>query len=206
MLFLVFVADLPAMVLGSKGGSIGSCTNNDRGAGVEVGFSAYADDALCLVAGRYPEKVVNWLGLLSDAMLSYTTKNYILLNEGKTQVLWPMIAKGALIKVGSCSVSPTDKLEELRVTFNRLFSPTPYMSLLILSSRSLTSTTRRLSLHLAKDLLKKINGCLYRAKTGYMSLVSRPRLKRHRPHLCGHVPAPGEHQQIGHGYYWGEED
>ncbi len=85
------------------------------------------------------------------------------------------------MRVGNCLVEPADRLEILGVTFDRTFSPTPYMNSLISSTRSLTAIARRLSLHLPKNLLKTVMGALFRGKIGYASLVLKPRLNSSDP-------------------------
>ncbi len=50
-------------------------------------------------------------------------KNYLESNEGKTQVMWPL-CRDTPIRVGSCTVNPSDKLEVLGVFFDKLLLPT----------------------------------------------------------------------------------
>ncbi len=171
LLFLVLVADLPSRV----------CSAHDNSSStLEVGFSAYADDALCWVAGRSPEEVGRKLENLSDIIVSYTSENFLALNEGKTQVLWSS-KKSAPIKVGASVVAPADRLEVLGVSFDKSLSPLPYVNSLISSARAMTAIARRLSLHLPLGLLKTVMGSLYRGKIGYASLVLKPRLKDSDP-------------------------
>ncbi len=141
-----------------------------------MGFSAYADDALCWVAGESAEEVGSQLEHLSSTIMDYANENFLALNEAKTQVLW-CGTKGAPIRVGSCTVAPADRFEVLGVTFNKMLSPLPYINSLISSTKALTAVARRLSLHLPPEVLKSVMGSLYRGKIGYASLVLKPRLK-----------------------------
>ncbi len=101
-------------------------------------------------------------------------KNYLALNEGKTQVLWSP-CKGLPIRVGSCSVTPADKLEVLGVSFDKQLTPSPHLNSLISSAKSLAAIARRLSLHLPKHLVKSVVGSLLHGKIGYACAVLPPR-------------------------------
>ncbi len=174
LLFLVLVADLPARIAGACAGN--GSNNSNSSSNLEVGFSAYADDALCWVAGRSQEEVGHKLGHLSDIIVSYASENYLALNEEKTQVLW-CSTKGGPLKVGSSVVAPADRLEVLGVSFDKALSPLPYVNSLLSSTKALTAVARRLSLHLPMGVLKTVMGSLYRGKIGYASLILKPRLK-----------------------------
>ncbi len=179
LLFLVLVADLPSRIGGSSsGGGGGSSSGRDNT--LEVGFSAYADDALCWVAGKTPEEVGTKLEELSDIIVSYTSENFLALNESKTQVLW-CSKRSFPIKVGSSVVEPAQKIDVLGVSFDKVLSPLPYMNSLISSTKSMTAIARRLALHLPTGVLKTVMGSLYRGKIGYASLVLKPRLKDSDP-------------------------
>ena len=165
LLFLTLVSDLPAEIL-SLAPSVGC----------EVGFSAYADDALCWVAAKDPAVVGKTLEDLSSVIVSYTSKNYLALNEQKTQVLWSP-SKGFPIKVGSSVVPPSSTLDVLGVTFDKQLSPNPHLNSLIMSTKGMAAVARRLALHLPLDLLKSVMGALVHGKIGYACLVLPPRLK-----------------------------
>ncbi len=174
LLFLVLVADLPDRIIGTSGTpSTGSNT------GVKVGFSAYADDALCWVEGDTAEEVGAQLERVSAAFVDYANKNYLAINENKTQVLWT--AKGRPIKVGSSVVPPSDKLEVLGIKFDKHLSPNPHLTDLITSAKAMTAMARRLSLHLPANYLKIVMGALIRGKIGYGCLVFPPRLSADDP-------------------------
>ncbi len=155
LLFLVLVADLPARI---------SNAHNNNNSDLEVGFSAYADDALCWVAGRSAEKVGSKLEHLSAIIVDYANRNFLALNEAKTQVLW-CPTKGTPIRVGSSMVAPADRIEVLGVTFDRMLSPLPYLDSLISSTKALTVIARRLSLHLPPRVLMTVVGSLYRVRS-----------------------------------------
>ena len=165
LLFLVLVADLPDKLYALSGGC------ND----VEVGVSTYADDTLCWVAGKDPLLVGTKLEEISAAIVTYASKNYLALNESKTQVLWSP-SRGMPIRVGSCLVTPADRLEVLGVSFDKQLSPTPHVNSLITSAKAMTAIARRLSLHLPTDLLKSVMGSLLNGKIGYACIVLPPRL------------------------------
>ncbi len=169
LLFLVLVADLPAELYALSGGD-----------GVEVGVSTYADDTLCWAAGADSATVGKKLEELSAAIVSYASKNYLALNESKTQVLWSP-CKGPPIRVGSCLVTPAEKIDVLGVSFDKQLSPTPYLNSLISSAKALAATARRLSLHLPKDLMKSVMGSLLRGKIGYACSVLPPRFSASDP-------------------------
>ncbi len=189
LLFLVLVADLPDKVLGAGsgvgggGGAVsngGGSSSGKNSGGIEVGFSAYADDALCWVAGRDVGQVALKLEQLSAIIVSYANQNYLAINEKKTQVLWTT-TMGPPIKVGSSIVKPANKLEILGVSFDMSLSPSPHLASLISSTRAMTSVARRLSLHLPPDSLKMVMAALYRGKVGYGCLVLRPRFNSSDP-------------------------
>ncbi len=168
LLFLVLVADLPRELLVHADDT------------VEIGVSTYADDTLCWVAGRRAECVRDKLEEMSSSIVAYATKNYLALNEAKTQVLWSP-SKDLPIRVGSCVVAPADKIEVLGVSFDKLLSPTPHLHSLISSAKTMAAMARRLSLHLPRDLLKSVMGSLVRGKIGYACAVFPPRLKESDP-------------------------
>ncbi len=167
LLFLTLVADLPAEVLSFTLSSAGE---------VEVGFSAYADDALCWVAARDPAVLGKSLEELSSVIVSYACKNYLALNEQKTQVLW-CPHSGTPIRVGSSLVAPSSKLDVLGVTFDKKLSPNPHLTSLVTSTKCMTAVARRLALHLPVDILKSVMGALVQGKIGYACLVFPPRFK-----------------------------
>ncbi len=173
LLFLVLVADLPDRILGGVSGS-------GSGSNVEVGFSAYADDALCWVAGKNTEQVASKLEQLSAIIVSYASQNYLAINEKKTQVLWTT-PKGPSIKVGSSTVDPANRLEILGVSFDTSLTPIPHLASLISSTRAMTAAARRLSLHLPPASLKMVMAALYRGKIGYGCLVLHPRFNPSDP-------------------------
>ncbi len=164
LLFLALVADLPAELHALP-------TRGD----LEVGVSTYADDTLCWVAGKDPVRVGEKLEQLSATMVTYASKNYLALNESKTQVLWCPPTAARPIKVGSCLVSPADKLEVLGVSFDKQLSPAPHINSLISSAKAMAATARRLSLHLPKNLLKSVMCSLLNGKIGYACAVLPPR-------------------------------
>ena len=164
LLFLVLVADLPGVLLSLAGAD----------GGVDIGVSTYADDTLCWVAGERAEQVRDKLEELSDAIVTYATKNYLALNEAKTQVLWSP-SQDLPIRVGSCLLAPADKIDVLGVSFDKTLSPTPHLHSLISSAKTMTAMARRLSLHLPRDELKTVMGSLLRGKIGYACAVLPPR-------------------------------
>ena len=170
LLFLVLVADLPSVLLSLAGVDDG----------VDIGVSTYADDTLCWVSGRRAEQVRDKLEELSDTIVAYATKNYLALNEAKTQVLWSS-PRDLPIRVGSCQVAPGDKIDVLGVSFDKLLSPTPHLHSLISSAKTMTAMARRLSLHLPRDELKTVMGSLLRGRMGYACAVLPPRWRETDP-------------------------
>ncbi len=79
------------------------------------------------------------------------------------------------LKVGKCLVNPSDRLEVLGVTFDRLLTPTPYLNSLITATKSMAAMARRLSLHLPSFTMKTVMGTLLRGKVGYSCQVLPPR-------------------------------
>ena len=181
LLFLVLVADLPARIIDARSGSTSSSSSSSSSSSdLQVGFSSYADDALCWVVGKSAEEVRRLLEDLSDIIVSFTNENFLALNEAKTQVLW-CSAGGAPVRVGSSEVAPADRINVLGVSFDKMLSPLPYLNSLISSARALTAIARRLSLHLPTGTLKMVMGSLYRGKIGYASLMLKPRFKDSDP-------------------------
>ncbi len=172
LLFLVLVADLPGELL--------ALSSNNTDEDVEIGVSTYADDTLCWVAGKSPNRVGAVLEELSSVVASYASKNYLALNESKTQVIW-FPSRDSPIRVGSSLVVPDTKVEVLGVSFDKQLSPAPYLNSLISSARSMTAIARRLKLHLPLNLLKSVMGSLMRGKIGYACAVLPPRLKNTDP-------------------------
>ncbi len=165
LLFLVLVADLPEEIL-----SLAPSGDDE----VQVGFSAYADDALCWVAARDPQDLGKTLEKLSTVIVTYASKNYLALNEQKTQVLWSP-CRGFPIKVGSSIVPPSSKLDILGVMFDKQLSPAPHLNALITSTKALAAVSRRLALHLPRDLLKTVMGALIQGRIGYACHILPPR-------------------------------
>ncbi len=180
LLFLVLVADLPDQIFSVAPNGTLSFGDDGR---VEVGFSSYADDALCWVAGRDPLLLGRALEQLSAVIVSYMNKNYLALNEHKTQVLWSP-CRGFPIKIGSSVVPPSDKLDVLGVTFDKQLSPNPHLSSLVTSTKGMAAVARRLALHLPVNLLKYVMGALVQGKIGYACLVLPPASKTPTPLTC----------------------
>ncbi len=172
LLFLTLVADLPSRLLPPE--DVSGVSD------VEVGFSAYADDALCWAAGKDVSSVKCELERLSETIVDYTNQNYLALNEAKTQVIW-FSSKSAPIKVGKCLVHPTDRLEVLGVTFDKLLSPSPHMNSLITATRSVAAMARWLAIHLPSSTMKIVMGALLRGKVGYSCQVLPPRFSSSDP-------------------------
>ena len=160
LLFLVLVADVPGVLLSLAGA-------DDS---VDIGVSTYANDTLCLVAGGKAEQIRDKLEELSDVIVTYATKNYLALNEAKTQVLWSSF-QDLPIRVGSCLDASADKVNVLGVSFDKSLSPTPHFHSLIFSAKTMTAMARKLSLHLPRDKLKTVMGSLLRGKIGYTCVV-----------------------------------
>ncbi len=169
LLFLVLVSDLPGRILALTG-------NED----VEVGISSYADDTLCWAMGKDAEKVGLRLEQVSTALVAYASENYLALNEQKTQVLW-CPSKGRPLKVGSSIVMPTNKLEVLGVTFDKLLSVDPHLLSLTSSAKTIAAMASRLSLHLPQNTLKTVISALIRGKIGYACLMLTPRFSDSDP-------------------------
>ncbi len=164
LLFLALVADLPARVLATGAQD------------VEIGISAYADDAVCWAAGRDPEKVGDKLKEISDTIVNYATENYLALNAAKTQVLWTTSSSRPL-QVGSSLVQPSNTLEVLGVTFDKQLTPHPHLLSLISSARSMAAMAKRLRLHLPTGSIKSVMEALLRGRLGYACSVLPPRFK-----------------------------
>ncbi len=182
LLFLVLVADLPDKVTGTASSSSSSSlspSSSSYSSQVKVGFSAYADDALCWAEGDNVEEVGAKLEQVSEALVAYANENYLALNEGKTQVLWTN--KGRPIRVGSSMVSPSDSLEVLGIKFDKHLTPSPHLASLVTSTKALTAMARRLSLHLPANYLKIVMGALIRGKIGYGCLMFPPRFSADEP-------------------------
>ncbi len=173
LLFLALVADLPGELLALSAPH----RNNDD---VEIGVSTYADDTLCWAAGRSPDRVRAVLEELSATVTSYASKNFLALNESKTQVIW-FPSRDSTIKVGSSVIVPSDVVEVLGVTFDKQLSPAPHLNSLISSAKAMAAVARRLRLHLPLNFLKSVMGSLMRGKIGYACAVFPPRLKSSDP-------------------------
>ncbi len=179
LLFLVLVSDLPNRILAAAG-------NED----VEVGISSYADDTLCWAAGKDAEQVGLRLEQVSAALVAYASENYLALNEQKTQVMW-CPSKGRPLKVGSSMVMPSDKLEVLGVTFDKLLTANPHLLSLTSSAKTMAAMARRLSLHLPQNSLKTVISALLRGKIGYACSVLTPRFSAGDP-----TPSNMAHLQV----------
>ncbi len=89
--------------------------------------------------------------------------------------------RGSPIQVGASVVSPSDKLDVLGVTFDKQLSPSPHLNSLFKSTKAMAALSRRLALHLPKDLLKTVMGALVHGRVGYACLVLPPRFKSTDP-------------------------
>ncbi len=105
---------------------------------------------------------------------------YLALNESKTQLVW-LGAQKQPIKVGKCLVQPSEELEMLGVSFDKVLTPVPHVKSLISSAKTLSAMARRLSLHLPPSSLHTVMGALVRGKLGYACLILPPRLKESDP-------------------------
>ncbi len=196
LLFLVLVADLPSTVMeaagrnngdnSSSGSGSSSCSSSSSSASasasssLSVGVSAYADDLVCWITSKNPGAIVNGLEAVSAAIVTYMNRNYLALNESKTQLVW-LGAQKQPIKVGKCLVQPSEELEMLGVSFDKVLTPVPHVKSLISSARTLSAMARRLSLHLPPSSLHTVMGALVRGKLGYACLILPPRLKESDP-------------------------
>lgn len=147
---------------------------------VKIGVSTYADNTLCWAAGRSPDRVGAVFEELSATVTSYASKNFLALNESKTQVVW-FPSRDSSIKVGSSVIVPSDVVEVLGVTFDKLLSPAPHLNSLISSAKAMAAMARRLRLHLPLNFLKSVMGSIMRRKIGYACAVLPPRLKSSDP-------------------------
>ncbi len=172
VLFLALVSDLPSTIIG--------CGNNDDKGGLHVGISGYADDVACWVAGRDVATVQKELEGISSALVTYCNKNFLALNEEKTQVLWSG-HPGLPIKVGNSAVAPGTNFEFLGVNFDRKLTPTPHIGNLISSVKSMAIMARRLSFHIPTRQVCSVMGALVRGRVGYACIVLPPRLNEEDP-------------------------
>ncbi len=61
-----------------------------------------------------------------------------------------------------CSVPPSEVIEVLGVSFDKLVSPNPYLKSLISAAKTLSAMSKRLKLHLPPHILRTVMGALVR--------------------------------------------
>ncbi len=171
VLFLAMVADMPRKTR--------LLDNPCRG------YVAYADDLCVWSAGDSAEAVRKDLTVIAANVLSYTTKNYMSLSAGKTQMLWSGLSRGCEepnVRVGGTLVKPTSIIELLGVKFDRNLSPAPYMASQISASMPILATVRRLYRYLPPTHLAMVAAALLVGKLAYAApAVITPRLTAEDP-------------------------
>ncbi len=171
VLFLCLLVDLPGIISSSATG------------GGTVGCSGYADDCVVWACADDRETVRANLESISHSINSYMSAHCLVLNHDKTQILW--VGDGGSnstpINVGGTLVSPSSTVDMLGVSFDNRLTPAPHLLSTLRSARSLAGASRRLSLHLRRQVLQQVVRALLVGKVGYACAVLKPRLEATDP-------------------------
>jgi hypothetical protein len=162
ILYLVLVADLPACIGVSE-------TEN----------SLYADDTSLWATADDVDSVVSSLQKRAAALVVYTSRNGLVLNAAKTQLLIGGARNSTYcVHVGDAVVKSSEVIELLGIRFDRNFSTAPYDIALVRAARQRASLIARLAHYVPRGfyLRQLARGLLY-GKIGYaVACVVPPRL------------------------------
>ena len=169
LLFLCLLVDLPGTIVDLVKAFTAS------------GSSGYADDCIAWATGPDPAVVRSMLETMSGAVCRFMNDNYLVLNNEKTQILLVGTSEQSPIQVGGATVSPSDRVDVLGVSFDGSLSTRPHMRSSLASARSIAAATRRLSLHLRREALQQVARALIVGKDGYGAAALKPRLSSSDP-------------------------
>ncbi len=177
LLFLCLIMDLPAAIMPS--------TATGR-----TGCSGYADDTVVWSTGNTVEEVKKDLESISANVAKYMVEHNLVLNRDKTQVLFSGGSSTSnSFLIDGVNVTPSDRVDLLRVSFDHRLSPTPHQEATCSAARSIACAARRLAMHLPRQQLQQVLLTLIVGKLGY-GCASLP------PRLSSAHPSPVLHQRI----------
>jgi hypothetical protein len=150
---------------------------------VNVGEDAvfYADDSSLWVCGRSVTEVVTGLEKKAELFAAYVKKNGLVMNAGKTQLLFSRgVSVGDVtVNVAGSAVSPSPTLSLLGVTFDRTLGVAPHSEMVAAATMRGAGIIARLSHHLPRGKYLRqlsmglVNGKLLHA----LAAVAVPRLE-----------------------------
>ena len=119
---------------------------------------------------------------ISNTISSYMSDHCLVLNQDKTQIIW--VGDGGRnlpVNFGGIMVNPSNTVDILGVSFNNRLSPAPHLASVLQSARSLAGASRRLSLHLRRQVLQQVVRSLLVGKVAYACAVLKPRFQPSDP-------------------------
>jgi hypothetical protein len=143
------------------------------------GDSGYTNDKAVWVVAEDLEEAHRELQRLVNVMVNYTKVNGLALNGAKTQVMVGGKAKDVFtINVNGREVKPSNTLDLLGITFNRIFTVRPYLHSLAREARFWAGCMERLAQHLPRgQLLRQLGSGLLMGKVAHcLPVVARQRL------------------------------
>jgi hypothetical protein len=156
----------------------------DMAAEVDVGEDDgvfYADDSSLWEVGRSTAEVVVGLEKKAELFAQYVKKNGLVMNAGKTQLLFSrgVSVDGVKVNVAGSAVSPSPTLSLLGVTFDRTLGVAPHSEMVAAATKRGAGIIARLSHHLPRGKYLRqlsmglVNGKLLHA----LAAVAVPRLE-----------------------------
>ncbi len=174
LLFLTMMARFPGFVgiEECKGGTIG-----------------YADDICCWATASNDAEAKCELERISSGLLEYAAIHKLAVNEAKTQIMWIRTNAGPAIQVGHTSISDSNSLQLLGVSYDKRLRSTPYLKAQASATKRISGAIIAISKHLPSPVVTKIARALVLGKTGYgVAAAISPRL-RDSDTLCSAVAA-----------------
>ena len=138
LLFLVMVADLPEFV--TQGSS------NSR-------MMCYCDDSTLTVIAKTKEMLKSELERKAERMIVYCSKNGLVINSGKSQLLISS-KENFEVTVGNSVIKAQDQICLLGIDYDTNFSTAPYLQKLATEAKTRAAVIYRLSFGIPNYLLK----------------------------------------------------
>ena len=140
LLFLVMVADLPDYVTKDfKNGKL----------------VCYADDSTLYVTSKTKDGLKSDLEIMSKRMIDYCSKNFLIINSAKTQLLVSWNGEFEVC-VGTSSIKAVSEICLLGIDYDKNFSTAPYLRNLATEAKTRAALIYRLSFSVPPYLLKLI--------------------------------------------------
>ena len=159
LLFLTLIHDLPEAINASPEETAG-----------------YADNVSLWCAGDNVEEVKALLEEKAAALVEYASKNFLVLNPEKTQLMWSS-GSSTKVRVGDTLMEPSSEIELQGVKFGAGLTLNPHLKSVAKNARMISGIVARLARHIPRgSYLQQLARGLLIGKVGYaVGAVASPR-------------------------------